>query len=340
VKIWALDDGIPGHWSMTEGLIRLLKSTRSIEVVRIRVSWRWGVARQFFQRCERLGLSVPAWCVNAVVVMDPVSDGIPDLVISRGGITLFLNAWLARKFSCPNVFIGKLRRMPGHLYSAVILRQDDKIDPPYFPLPLFPTRIDPSALEQKAVSFEWIHGRPQQKIVSLFIGGDGSGCRFTDTDWIALAEGMAEWHRRHGVRWCVTSSRRTPPAAEERILALVPAEAIHEACWWHRGDRRSCLEAFLAVSEQAFCTVDSMSMLEEVIAGGRPLIALAPAVAEHNALFSGFLAQRIEAGRMVCMPLSGFAKAQSAYPVPNQWKLVSPGMMEAAVIELVKFLKL
>jgi hypothetical protein len=340
LKIWALDDGIPGHWSMTEGLIRLLKNTREIEVVRIRVSWRWGAARQLFQRCERLGLRVPALCVNAAVTLDPVPGGAPDLVVSRGGATLFLNAWLARRLGCPNVFVGKLRNMPEKLYRAVILRQDDRIDPPYFPLPLFPTRIDPGVFEQKATSFEWARGRPQGKIVSLFIGGDGSGCRFTDADWTALAEGMAAWHRRHGVRWCVTSSRRTPAAAEERILALVPAEAIHEACWWHRGDRRSCLEAFLAVSEQAFCTVDSMSMLEEVIAGGRPLIALAPAVAEHNTRFDGFLAQRIEAGRMVKLPLASFAQGTGDYPVVNDWRLVPPGAMEEGVRALLEFLGL
>lgn len=342
MKLWALDDGIPGHWSMTEGLIRLFKASREVEVTRIRVDWRWGAARQIFQRCERLGLRVPVWCVRAAVRMQPAVSGgdSPDLVVSRGGSTLFLNAWLARARECPNVFIGTLRQMPASSYRAVILRQDGVIDPPYFPLPLFPTRIDPAALEQKAAGFAWTAGRPAGRTVSLFIGGDGSGYRFTEADWKALAEGMAAWHRRHGVKWCVTTSRRTPPEVETRILETVPASAIHEACWWHRGDRRSCLDAFLGVSEQAFCTEDSMSMLEEVIAGGRPLIALSPAVAEANPFFSGFLSQRVGAGRMVRMTLDGFARAPVDYPVANDWKLVAPGAMDAAARELLMFLKI
>jgi uncharacterized protein len=342
MKIWALDDGVPGHWSMTEGLTRLIGGMRQTEVTRVRVDWRWGPARQLFQRCERLGIRVPAWCVNAAVRLSPEQASLasPDLVVSRGGSTLFMNAWLARQAGCANVFIGKLRQMPTSSYSAVILRQDERIDPPYFPLPLFPTRIDQASLEQKAAEFPWSTGRPSGRVVSLLIGGDGSGHEYTKEDWAALAAGMGEWHRKHGVRWCVTTSRRTPAEVENLIIASVPAAAIHEACWWNRGDRRVCMVPFLAVAEQVFCTSDSMSMLEEVIASGRPLIGLHPVKTEPNVNFRGFLAMRVKAGRLVRMPLADFAKAASDYPVPNTWNLVVPGMMEAGTRGLLEFLKL
>ena len=341
MKIWALDDGIPGHWSMTEGLIRLMGTLREVEVVRVRVVWRWGSARHLFQRCEGWGIRVPAWCVKAVVRWEPAAAGDgPDVVVSRGGATLFMNAWLARRAGCANVFIGKLRQMPTSSFRAVILRQDGRIAPPYFSLPLFPTRIDPASLEQRAAEFPWTIGRPEGEVMSLLIGGDGSGHEYTRADWEALARGMAEWHRRHGIRWCVTTSRRTPAEVETLVTSLVPADAIHEACWWHRGDRRACMVPFLAVAKQVFCTSDSMSMLEEVIASGRPLIGLHPLKTEPNVNFSGFLATRVKAGRLVRMPLAEFASAESACPVPNDWDLVAPGMMEAGVAELLKFLKL
>ncbi len=344
MKIWALDDGIPGHWSMTEGLIRLIGSARDVEVTRIRVIWRWGSARHLFQRAENLGLRVPAWCVSSAAYFEPPLDGLPspDLIVSRGGVTLFANAWLAGRRDCSNVFIGKLRQMPPSRYSAVILRQDERIEPPYFPLPLFPTRIDPTTFEQKAIEFPWSTARPTGRVVSLLIGGDGSGYHYTESDWLALAAGMVEWHRLHGVCWCVTTSRRTPALVEKLIQDSVPREAIHEAVWWHQGDRRPCMVAFLAVAEQVFCTEDSMSMLEEVIASGRPLVSLSPAEAKPNSLFQGFLASRVKAGRMVRLPLVDFGEIHGEYPVPNpnQWNLVAPGMMEAGVRELLKFLKL
>jgi mitochondrial fission protein ELM1 len=89
-----------------------------------------------------------------------------------------------------------------------------------------------------------------------------------------------------------------------------------------------------------FCTSDSMSMLEEVIASGRPLIGLHPVKTEPNVNFRGFLAMRVKAGRLVRMPLADFAKAASDYPVPNTWNLVVPGMMEAGTRGLLEFLKL
>ncbi len=344
IKIWALDDGIPGHWSMTEGLARLFAKTRDVEVTRIRVTWKWGSVRHVFQRMNRLGLPVPTWWVRAAARLDPAPDlsaaASPDLVVSRGGATLFLNAWLARRAGCKNVFIGKLRQMQPSHYSAVILRQDQQLAPPFFPLPMLPTRIDPTALDEQAATFPWTHRRPTGRVATLLIGGDGSGYAYRDTDWTALAEGMASYAREYGVRWCVTTSRRTPSEVESRILATVPGEAVAESCWWHRGDRRPCMAAFLAVSEQVFCTEDSMSMLEEVIASGRPLIALSPEIAQPNPAFSGFLALRINGGRMVRNPLSDFAKAITSYPIGNDWKLMPPDAMESGTRELLALLDL
>ncbi|MFH1498875.1 MAG: ELM1/GtrOC1 family putative glycosyltransferase [Verrucomicrobiota bacterium] len=342
MKIWALDDGIPGHWSMTEGLIRLIGRVRPVEVERIVVEWRWGAARQIFQRCERLGLPVPAWCVRWATRFSLPAGGSPDLLVSRGGATLFLNAWLARRLGCANVFVGTLRKLPPRLFRAVILRQDERVDGPYFPLPLFPTRMDPSSFDQALGEFAWTAGAPTGPVAALLIGGDGSGYVYTDDDWRALAEGMAAWHREQGVRWCVTTSRRTPPEVEQSIIETVPAGAIHEACWWHRGDRRACMTAFVAAGRQVFCTEDSMSMLEEVIAGGRGLVALSPARAEANGFFRDFLAQREAAGRMVRLPLREFAGGGGGFPVenPRGWRLVEAGEMEAGVARLLEFLGL
>lgn len=299
MKIWTLDDGIPGHWSMTAGLTRLFRATRPVEETRIRVEWRWGAARQVFQRMERAGLRVPGALFRAATRFEPMPVGAPDLIVSRGGATLLANAWLARETGARNVFVGTLRKMPERLFSAVILYQDDRLPAPYFPMPLFPNRIDQAALPAAVVAFPWSGGgRPAGEVAAMFLGGDGSGYRYAAEDWRAIARGMAELHARAGVRWCVTSSRRTPAEAEAVFREVLPEGAVAEACWWHAGDRRSCMDAFLGAAGAAFCTEDSMSMLEECVASGRPVVAVRPAVAEANGFFREFLAQRAGARRL------------------------------------------
>lgn len=339
MKIWTLDDGIPGHWSMTAGLVRLIRAERAVEETRMRVEWRWGAARQVLQRLERAGLRTPGWLFRACARLEPAPAGRPDLIVSRGGATLLANAWLARATGAPNVFIGTIRKLPPELFGAVILYQDEGHADPYFAMPLFPTRIDQAGLPAAAAGFAWSTGaRPKGRVASMFLGGDGSGYRYGEADWAALACGMVRLHAEAGVRWCVTSSRRTPAAVEALLRAELPVEAVAEACWWHTGDRRPCLDAFLGVAEQAFCTEDSMSMLEECIAAGRPVVALRPAVAEANAFFGEFLAQRTRAGRLRRVALAEFA-AGGEYPVPPEtpagWNLVAPEAMQASTGRLL-----
>lgn len=330
IKIWTLDDGIPGHWSMTAGLTRLFRAARSVQETRIRVEWRWGAARQVFQRMERAGLRVPGALFRAATKIDPKPEGAPDLIVSRGGATLLANVWLARETRAKNIFVGTLRRMPERLFSAVILYQDDRKPAPYFTMPLFPNRIDQVALPAAAAAFPWTGGAlPGDGVAAMFLGGDGSGYRYSTEDWRAIARGMVALHARAGVRWCVTSSRRTPAEAEAIFRETLPAAAVAEACWWHAGDRRPCMDAFLGAADTAFCTEDSMSMLEECIASGRPVVALRPVVAEANGFFSEFLAQRAGARRLRRVAAAEFAQ-DGAWPIKpesGEWDAVSADAM-------------
>ena len=338
--IWMLDDGIPGHWSMTDGLVRLIAAQRPVRAERIAVRWRWGGARQLFQRLERIGLSVPAALVKlAVALPSPPTGAAPRLIVSRGGGTLFLNAWLARRHHAANVFIGTLRGMPTGLFRAVVLQRDGFGDPPYFAMPLLPSRIDPLQLPREVADFPWRHGRPQDPIASLFLGGDGSGYRYATDDWLAIGRGMRRLYDSFGVRWCVTSSRRTPAEAEALIRAEVPADALHETCWWQAGDRRPCIEAFLGATEYVFCTEDSMSMLEECIASGRPVVSLGKPDITPSEAFGAFLERRQRAGRLRRVTIEDFAAALP-YPVTHAWQPVPANAMADSTGQLLAILGL
>lgn len=340
LEIWMLDDGTPGHWSMTEGLVRLFSGIRNVTPVRVPVRWRWGGARQLFQWWERTGIATPEALVRPFLHLSPPpSARTPDLIVSRGGGTLFPNAWLARKHRVSNIFIGTLRGMPEHLFSAVVLHREGLDHPPYFRMPAAPTRIDPATLSDKADQFPWTNARPHSPTACLLLGGDGSGFLYQNADWSGLARGMIRLHEETGLRWCVSSSRRTPPAAEAMLRKELPDSAIHEACWWHEGDRRPCLEAFLAVSETAYCTTESMSMLEECVNAGKPTIALAPESAHPPSAFRDFLQRREKEGRIAAIPITTFQLDPHASPA-NGWHTLAADDMRASARVLLRSLGL
>jgi len=336
MKILTLDDGIPGHWSMTAGLVKLFRNLRDVEETRVHVDWRWGGARQAFQRLERSGIQVPKLLFQPMVRFSPPIQSKPDLIVSRGGATLFANGWLAREWSCPNVFIGTVRKLPTRFFSAVILYQDDTHPPPYVAMPLFPTRIEPASLGERVASFPWSEGPPTGEIAAMFLGGDGSGYQWQMADWQALATGMRLMHESSGVRWCVTSSRRTPAEVESLLDKELPPAAIAESCWWHAGDRRPSVDAFLGVAKHAFCTEDSMSMLEECIASGRPTVALGLGTAKPNGFFSEYLQQRVNSRRLKRFDVNRFAPGV-AYPVncDGGWNPVGPEAMSESAASLL-----
>lgn len=341
MKIWTLDDGIPGHWSMTAGLVGLFRGLREIEETRIHVDWRWGGARQAFQRLERMGIRMPGALLKSAVKFDPTPTGKPDLIISRGGATLYANAWLARECGCPNIFIGTVRKLPARFFSAVILYQDDHHPAPYVAMPLFPTRIDPSSLAGSAAAFPWSREQPTGGTAAMFLGGDGSGYQWQMPDWQRLATGMRLMHESSGVRWCVTSSRRTPAEVEKLLDKELPSSAIAESSWWHAGDRRPSVDAFLGAAEQAFCTEDSMSMLEECIASGRPTVSLGLGTAKPNGFFREYLQQRVNSRRLRRLDVSAFADGV-AYPVTcdGGWNPVGPSAMSESAASLLNQLGL
>jgi mitochondrial fission protein ELM1 len=338
LTVWMLDDGKPGHWSMTDGLAGMFAASRDSVRLRVPLRWRPGWARQILQRAESLHLRLPERLVRTVLRIDEPSQP-PDLILSRGGATLFANAWLARKWQVPNVFIGTIRGMPESLFRAVVLQREGFDHPPYFRMPLQPTRIDPTSLPDKVDAFPWTTGKPAGAVACLFLGGDGSGYRYTADDWQALALGMQRMHERCGVKWCVASSRRTPAKEETHIMEALPAAAIHEACWYHAGDRRPCVEAFLGVAGQAFCTEDSMTMLEECIASGKPVLSLGNASATPGKAFLDYLTRRQNAGLLRRLTISDFA-AGCDFPISHIWAPVAPTAMRDRAAELLRQLDL
>lgn len=280
--VWSLADRRPGHAAQAEGLVAALEVLGPVTVTRIRTRLRSGVLRwplaAWLNRFER----PPAAWLLPVCFDVSFPAGRPDAVVSAGFNTAHLNAWLARRFRCGNFFAGSPRGLDGRLFSAVLTLEPVPGLANNLVVDLPPTPVSPAAAREAGAAYRAERGLGDETLWALVVGGDGAGYRYGEADWRALGEALGALARCHGVRWLLTTSRRTGAAGEAALREAVPPEALADAVWWHAAPRRG-LQAFLGAAEGAFVTEESMTMVTEAIAAGRPVVALRPADARPQA---------------------------------------------------------
>ena len=105
----------------------------------------------------------------------------------------------------------------------------------------------------------------------MLAGGNGAGFNWGQSDWLDLARALAELDEP----LLLTSSRRTGAAAEVWLCSALSGSRLAKAVWWSR-DPQPVVGEFLRQSNLVVCTADSMSMITEVVAAGRPLLVVLP----------------------------------------------------------------
>lgn len=309
--VWALGDGIPGHLSHSRGLIGALERLAPLDVRWIEARLTWGGARAL------VGPVLNHWpgplagrIVQAVYRCDLPEDGPPDLILSSGGRTSFLNAALALNWGCPNLFAGTLRGLRETLFSAFVtpFPVTGATRNRVVPVPLTDLEVDTARAAGEALRQEL--GGGSQPLWTMLIGGAAPGYHFDAQDWDRLAEAMALLADRHGIRWLVATSRRSGVDAETRLKACLTKEVLAQATWYGE-EPRPVVASYLGAAARVFCTEDSMSMLGEAAATARPVYGLAPAKARpegRNAL----ILERLSGDRRVFrLPIADLSRPEA-----------------------------
>lgn len=145
------------------------------------------------------------------------------------------------------------------------------------------------------------------KIVALLIGGDSRSHRYTDADWDALIDGMNRLGRQ-GWRWLVSTSRRTPVAVEARLRQGMNSDYLTRAVWWHEAPER-VMRDFLGAADAVMVTQDSLTMLCEAVAAGKPAVALAPRQTRSSRFIETILDAQERQRRIRRLPIAGLGTA-------------------------------
>ncbi|MEO6699714.1 MAG: ELM1/GtrOC1 family putative glycosyltransferase, partial [Paraperlucidibaca sp.] len=279
--VWLLSDGLPGHVNQARALAQLLDLT----VVEVPLRLRHKVWRPLLRAWIRCSPRVARWLGLAYEFKLPA--GVPDLLLSAGGNTSFANVLLARQLLKPNLFIGSLRRLPPKNFTAVFtLEPIGAGNNIVMKVPLSP--LLPSELAHEGQQLREQLGLADAPLWAMIIGGDGAGFSYTRSDWLALAAAMAALSQRYDCRWLLTTSRRSGTEAEAILQASIPKEVLADVVWYGQAPR-AVMKAYLGAADRVFVTTDSMSMLADAMATGRPVYALSPEQALADARYENAL---------------------------------------------------
>lgn len=280
MNILLIRDDKPGHYNQTEGLLQALlklypdavteychveiRSKLSRKILRFLLN-RWGA---LFRRRERLKY------VPFFYRVYTLPENAPDIILSTGGNTSNLNAWFAKVYRCKNILNGALRGFDENHFTCVTTL----IDLGYgnqVVLEVAPSGITEQALSHAAHSFaDATHLDAGERYYALLVGGDGSGYRYDQAFYDELAGFVAGVSKQHGVKWLITTSRRTPVAFEASLKQeLAPYSAYFVA---YNQQPEKVLLPFLGLAEKIFVTEESSSMISEAVASKKPVWTLRP----------------------------------------------------------------
>jgi uncharacterized protein len=258
---WVLTDGKAGDEAQCLGVAERLGLTAELRRVTPRPPWVWLMPR---------GPIDPAEAPDQP--QSPISPPFPDMVIASGRRAV---AYLRRiRKEAAGKTLTVFLKDPGtgpDTADVIWVPAHDRLRGPNVLATLTsPHRISPERLASaRSVLPAWLSkGRTH---VGVMLGGNSRHHRFTEADTANLTFVLAAMASA-GARLIVTPSRRTPPA-----LAAAVARICHdgEGFFWD-GSGENPYIAILAHADHLVVTADSVNMLGEAAATGKPIHLFTP----------------------------------------------------------------
>jgi mitochondrial fission protein ELM1 len=129
--------------------------------------------------------------------------------------------------------------------------------------------VTPARLAEAAARWEPRLAHLPRPFVTVLVGGSSGPYVFDAKAAVRLGREASELARRLGGSVLVSTSARTRPAAVDALFAAIDAPAcLHR---WSATDSQNPYFAFLGLGERIIVTADSISMLAEASATGKPV---------------------------------------------------------------------
>lgn len=262
---WVISDGAAGNERQALALAQGL----GLEAVTIRLRlarpWRW-----FAPHLTWLAGSAMR-CTDG----SRISTAWPDVAIGCGRTAALLTRCL-RHWSGGRCFTVQILdpRIAPHHFGAVIAPRHDALagDNVITTLGAINT-IDDAWLAHAREQFPALEALPVPRIAVL-VGGPHKA-QALDGDYLeSLKQCLASLHARHGGSFLVSTSRRTPP--EMRAALRSWFTQWPGVFWADRSDGENSYPGMLAWADRFVVSADSVNMISEACATGKPVHAFAP----------------------------------------------------------------
>ncbi len=206
---------------------------------------------------------------------DPLSPPWPDLLICCGRRSSSLSLAIRRQ-SRGKTFTVQIQDpqiSPRHFDMVVPMQHDGLNGDNVYPVLTALHRVTPQRLQQAREHFasKLLGIEPQQTRIAVLIGGNSRRHRLDENTCRKLAQQLLSLHHNMGAQLLVTASRRTGTA---NIALLKGIFAQANAYFWS-GEGENPYLGILALADYILVTEDSVSMVSEACATGKPVYTIA-----------------------------------------------------------------
>jgi hypothetical protein len=309
IRCLILSDNKPGHVTNSMGVLKAIQTLVAAESVVLQVRLRLKMIRyplRWLLNRPALLRRIPAGAQRRLMgllykIDEPQHlDAAPtfDWVLSSGGDTSFLNAWLARRHGLKNMYCSSLRGLNPSLFTVYFSLGAAAVQGNNIRVPFIPLLTDRARILEQGRQFRAARGLERDTVWCVLIGGDGAGHHYDTASLEQLARGLLALAEKHRAKLLVTTSRRTGLKLERALQALLadcPAVA-HATYFNHRPEK--VVASFLGAADLVFCTADSGSMITEAMTAGKPVYALVPERVRPQPFYQAFLQSHADARRI------------------------------------------
>ncbi|WP_018387049.1 ELM1/GtrOC1 family putative glycosyltransferase [Ancylobacter sp. FA202] len=271
MKLLVLRDKKPGHFNQAEGVARAVGRLAPTEVARLDIRPTWFAhddVRKIVMR--RYGRDARYWLKSMYAIAAESLDK-PDVIIGSGRPTIAAGILLSRFFGgVPFLYSGGIGGYDTREVSLMIVASPRAAGNPRSAWAPIPSIVDPAdyPAPRRLSTLADLRGAE----IALLVGGTAYRKEWPAKEWDALIALVRAVAKEHGVRWRVTTSRRTPDEVGERLAALAGEGVLAEFIDYRNAGPGSVRALFGA--DAVVVTEDSMSMLVEGLTAKRPVIGL------------------------------------------------------------------
>jgi mitochondrial fission protein ELM1 len=259
---WILTDGKAGDLVQCQGVAEAMGLVAEERVVRPRAPWVWAMPWGPIDPAEAPGR--PG---------SPLAPPFPDIAIASGRRTVaslraLKRASGGRTFT---VFLKDPRTGTGAADFIWVPEHDRLSGANVLATLTSPHRVSPARLEEARRRAAGLLPALPSPRVGVLVGGDSLHYRFAPADVARLVEGLRAL-AGEGASLMATASRRSSPA-----LAAAVRDGVRESggCFWDGRGENPYL-SLLATADAILVTADSVNMLGEACATGRPVLLFEP----------------------------------------------------------------